>query len=198
MRALELKIKYILDRIFSLILIVILFPLLIISSLFIGIESRGGVVFKQKRLGEHGKEFTIYKFRTMVDKAEYFGDGLIIKDGNDCRITKVGKILRRMSLDELPQLFNVLKGDMSFIGPRPPVVYHPYDGYVNYSDFAKKRFEMRPGITGLAQVRMRNSATWDERIKVDVEYIDNFSLLLDIKILFLTIFSLFNKEEFTS
>ncbi|MFR3756510.1 sugar transferase [Hungatella sp.] len=134
----------------------------------------------------------------MVDKAEYFGDGLIIKDGNDCRITKVGKILRRMSLDELPQLFNVLKGDMSFIGPRPPVVYHPYDGYVNYSDFAKKRFEMRPGITGLAQVRMRNSATWDERIKVDVEYIDNFSLLLDIKILFLTIFSLFNKEEFTS
>ena len=123
---------------------------------------------------------------------------MIIKDGNDCRITKVGKILRRMSLDELPQLFNVLKGDMSFIGPRPPVVYHPYDGYVNYSDFAKKRFEMRPGITGLAQVRMRNSATWDERIKVDVEYIDNFSLLLDIKILFLTIFSLFNKEEFTS
>ena len=77
-------------------------------------------------------------------------------------------------------------------------MYHPYDGYVNYSDFAKKRFEMRPGITGLAQVRMRNSATWDERIKVDVEYIDNFSLLLDIKILFLTIFSLFNKEEFTS
>ena len=134
----------------------------------------------------------------MVDKAEHFGDGLIIKDGNDCRITKVGKILRRMSLDELPQLFNVIKGDMSFIGPRPPVLYHPYDGYDNYSNFAKKRFEMRPGITGLAQVRMRNSATWDERIKVDVEYIDNFSLLLDIKILFLTIFSLFNKEEYTS
>lgn len=148
MIALELKIKYILDRIFSLILIVILFPLLIISSLFIGIESRGGVVFKQKRLGEHGKEFTIYKFRTMVDKAEHFGDGLIIKDGNDCRITKVGKILRRMSLDELPQLFNVIKGDMSFIGPRPPVLYHPYDGYDNYSNFAKKDSRCDQGLQG--------------------------------------------------
>lgn len=198
MTVLELKIKYILDRIFSLILIIMLSPLLIISSLFIGIESRGGVVFKQKRLGEYGKEFTIYKFRTMVDKAEHLGDGLIIKDGNDCRITKVGKVLRRVSLDELPQLFNILKGDMSFIGPRPPVVYYPYDGYDNYNNFTKKRFQMRPGITGLAQVRMRNSATWDDRIKVDVEYVDNFSLLIDIKILFLTIFSLFNKEEYTS
>lgn len=189
------SIKRILDILTSLIAIIILSPFLLIFAIAIKLDSKGPIIFKQYRLGKFGKVFTIYKFRTMVVNAEHIGDGLSIKSDKDPRITKVGGFFRKTSIDELPQLFNVLLGDMSLVGPRPPVTYKPYDGYENYPHWAKKRFEMRPGVTGLAQVKVRNSATWDERIKIDNEYIDNFSLWLDIKILFMTVGKVFGSEN---
>ena len=197
-KEIQRKIKYAVGRIGALLLIILISPILLIISLTIILDSPGTVIFKQKRLGYKGKEFDIYKFRTMVTNAEKMGDGLVIKSESDERITRVGKLLRKVSLDELPQFFNIVKGDMCFVGPRPPVTYHPYDGYENYSDEAKKRFEMKPGITGLAQVKLRNAGTWDERIAIDVQYVENYSWWLDIKIIFLTAFSMINKEEYTS
>lgn len=198
MKEIQKKIKYAVGRIGALLLIILISPVLLIISLAIILDSPGTVIFKQKRLGYKGKEFDIYKFRTMITDAEKMGDGLVIKSECDERITRVGKLLRKISLDELPQFFNILKGDMCFVGPRPPVTYHPYDGYENYSEEAKKRFEMKPGITGLAQVKLRNSGTWDERIEIDIQYVENYSWWLDIKIIFMTAFSMFNKEEYTS
>ena len=131
----------------------------------------------------------------MIVNAERIGEGLRVSSENDPRITKIGRFLRKTSLDELPQIINVMRGDMSLVGPRPPVVYFPYDGYKNYPDWAKKRFEMRPGITGLAQCTIRNSASWDDRIKVDVKYIEKFSILLDLKILIKTIHKVFEREN---
>ncbi len=197
MKKIALIIKRCLDIIICLLLIIILLPLLLIISLAIVLESKGSPIFKQERIGYRGSMFSIYKFRTMVENAEHMGNGLIINDSNDSRITKVGKFLRSTSLDELPQLFNVLNGTMSIVGPRPPVTYHPYNGYENYPERYKQRFEMRPGITGLAQIRLRNSATWDERIEVDLEYIEKFSLFMDVKIVFKTFFSMFYKETYT-
>lgn len=193
----QLKIKRIFDFILSLLLVVLLTPFWIIVSLLICLDSQGKPFFLQERLGLNGKKFKIYKFRTMVNNAENLGDGLIVKNEGDSRITRVGRILRKTSLDELPQLFNILKGEMSFVGPRPPVTYHPYNGYESYSEKAKKRFDMLPGITGLAQVKKRNSATWDERIVIDVEYVDNFSIMLDCWILVHTVTAMLYKEEYT-
>lgn len=193
----QINIKDFFDLIFGIFLLIIMSPIFIIISIAIIIDSRDGILFKQERIGKDGKKFKIYKFRTMVKNAEKLGDGLVIKDDTDNRVTKVGKFLRRTSLDELPQIFNIIRGEMSFVGPRPPVIYHPYDGYENYSKSAKKRFLMKPGITGLAQVEKRNSASWDERIEIDVKYVESFSMLLDLKIIFKTIRSLINKEEYT-
>ena len=195
MRTFNLALKRIVDIFGSLVGLVILLPLMIIIAILIKLTSEGPVIFKQERLGKNGRVFKIYKFRTMVVNAENIGDGLTVKSESDSRITKVGRILRKTSLDELPQLFNVLVGHMSLVGPRPPVTYHPYDGYNSYPNWAKKRFKMRPGITGLAQVTVRNSVTWDERIKIDNEYIDKFYILLDIKILFMTIVKIFKREN---
>src|SRR5699024_6997733 len=148
-----------------------------------------------KRLRKKVEEFKVLKFRTIVVNAEKIGDGLTVKNNNDNRITEVGKLLRSTSLDELPQLFNVISGKMSLVGPRPPVTYFPYNGYKSYPEWAKKRFNMRPGVTGLTQITVRNSVSWDERIKVDNKYIDNFNVWLDIKILFKTLFKLFKSEN---
>ena len=186
MRVINLIIKRCADVLGSLLGLVILSPLLLIVSAVIKLTSRGTVFFRQERLGKHGKVFRIIKFRTMVMGAEKKGDGLFVYGTKDNRITGIGRILRKTSLDELPQLINVLKGDMSLVGPRPPVTYFPYDGYENYPDWAKKRFRMRPGITGLAQVRTRTTAPWDERIRIDNEYVDKFSVAFDIEILFRT------------
>jgi len=194
-RNLNLFIKRLIDFFGSLIGVIIISPILIFIALAIKLTSKGPVFFKQERLGKDAKVFKIIKFRTMVVNAEKLGDGLTVKSENDDRITKVGKILRATSMDELPQLFNVIVGDMSLVGPRPPVTYHPYKGYDNYPEWAKKRFAMRPGMTGLTQVTVRNSVSWDDRIKVDNKYIDSFSLWLDIKILFLTIQRLFYSEN---
>lgn len=195
MRELNLFIKRLIDFFGSLIGSIIISPILIIIALLIKLTSKGPVFFKQERLGKDGKTFKILKFRTMVVDAEKIGDGLSVKSENDNRITKVGKILRATSLDELPQLFNVIIGQMSLVGPRPPVTYFPYDGYDNYPEWAKKRFTMKPGVTGLTQVTVRNSVSWDERIEVDNKYIEAFNVGFDIKILFRTIGRIFKSQN---
>ena len=187
MRKLNLFIKRTIDIAGSFCGIVLLSWLFIIIAAAIKMTSKGPVFFMQERLGYRGKVFHIVKFRTMVVNAEKIGDGLKVRSEDDPRITKVGRILRMTSLDELPQLFNVLGGSMSLVGPRPPATYHPYKGYANYPEWAKKRFSMRPGITGLAQVMVRNSVSWNERIAIDNQYIDRFSVLLDLKILLMTV-----------
>lgn len=194
MNELNLLIKRLIDLFGSLIGSIIISPILIIIAILIKLTSKGPVFFKQERLGKDGKIFKILKFRTMVVNAERIGDGLFVKTEHDNRITKIGKILRASSLDELPQLWNVLVGDMSLVGPRPPVPHHPHK-YEKYTDFQRKRFEMKPGMTGLTQVTVRNSVPWDERIPVDVEYIKKFSVWLDIKILLKTIQNIFVKES---
>lgn len=187
MRNINLFLKRCIDFLGSLIGIIILSPVFAIISVLIKLTSKDPVFFLQERLGKDGKVFKIIKFRTMVVNAEHMGDGLRVKEGTDPRITKIGRFLRKTSLDELPQLINTLAGSMSLVGPRPPVTYHPYSSYENYPTWAKKRFQMRPGVTGLAQATVRNSASWDERIRIDNEYIDKFNVLFDIKILFMTV-----------
>ncbi len=194
MRQLNLFAKRLIDLLGSLTGLIILLPVFVIISILIKLTSKGPIFFTQERLGKNGKIFKIIKFRTMVVNAEKMGDRIAVKNEDDPRITKVGKFLRATSLDELPQLLNVLKGDMSLVGPRPPVPYHPYK-YEDYNNFQKRRFEMRPGMTGLAQVSVRNSVPWDERIKLDVEYVEKFSILLDIKILFKTLQKIFYGEN---
>ncbi|MDE7327292.1 MAG: sugar transferase [Lachnospiraceae bacterium] len=183
----NLEIKRCIDIIGSGVGLVILSPLFLLTAFLIKTTSKGPVFFRQERLGYHGKIFRIMKFRTMVVGAEQLGDGLKVKDEHDARITYIGRFIRKTSLDELPQLVNVLKGDMSLVGPRPPATYYPYPGYGAYPKTAKCRFAMRPGMTGLAQVKVRNSATWEERIRYDVEYVRKFNVLLDIQILFATV-----------
>lgn len=179
--------KRILGLIFSLVGFIILIPIFLIISILIKLTSKGPIFFKQERIGRNGKNFNMYKFRTMIVNAENIGDGIRVRSKNDPRITKIGKILRRTSLDELPQLINVIKGDMSLVGPRPPVTYHPYNGYNNYPENAKKRFIVRPGLTGLSQIKYRNGVSWDKRIEIDVKYTENISFLQDIKIILATI-----------
>lgn len=186
------------DFFISIMAIIILSPILLLISIAIKIDSKGAIVFKQKRIGKNGESFNIYKFRTMVKNAENIGDGLTVKNEQDSRITKVGYFLRKTSLDELPQLFNVFLGDMSLVGPRPPVTYFPYDGYSNYPDKYKKRFSFKPGITGLTQTTVRNSVSWPDRIEVDLKYIENYSLLFDLKILFNTVLKIFEQDSIYS
>ena len=194
MTKLNLFIKRIIDLLGSLLGLVILSPLLIMIAIFIKIDSKGPILFKQERIGKNGKIFKIFKFRTMVVGAEKQGDGLFVKTEQDNRITKIGKLLRATSLDELPQLWNVIVGDMSLVGPRPPVPHHPYE-YMKYPSWAKSRFKMKPGITGLSQVKVRASVNWDTRIKYDVQYIEKFNLFLDFKILYKTVLKMFRSEN---
>lgn len=197
MRKLNLIIKRMIDFFGSLFGLILISPILIIIALSIKLTSKGPVFFKQERLGKDGKIFKILKFRTMVVNAEKLGTGIFVKTEKDNRITGIGKILRATSLDELPQLFNVLIGNMSLVGPRPPVPHHPYK-YENYSDFQRKRFNMKPGMTGLAQITFRNSVPWDERIKLDVRYVEEFNIWLDIRILIKTFMKIFKRESIYS
>lgn len=179
--------KRIIDVVFSIILLIIVSPILLVSAIAIKLDSKGPVVFKQKRLGLNGKEFCIYKFRSMCVDAEKGG---VYSDNSDKRVTKVGKILRKTSIDELPQIVNILKGEMSFIGPRPPLTYHPWP-IDQYTEEQIHMFDVRPGITGWAQVNGRKSVEWNKRIQLNVWYVNNVSLWLDIKICFMTVFKVF-------
>ena len=184
--------KHFFDFIISLFLIILISPIIIIFSIMIKIEDGGKVFFKQERVGKNTKVFKIIKFRSMVENATKMKGGHSIYE-NDPRITKIGKFLRKTSLDELPQLFNIIKGDMSFIGPRPPLTFYPKD-YHEYEDWVKVRFQMRPGMTGLAQVNGRNDIDWYERFKYDVEYVKKWSLLFDLKIIVNTVKTVFSKK----
>lgn len=161
---------------------------MIFAAIFIKLDDpKGPILFKQERLGKDEKIFKVYKFRTM--KVETYKYGKVLTDTE--RVTKIGKILRKTSIDELPQIFNVIRGDMSFIGPRPlPIVYLPY-----YTKFEKNRHNILPGISGWAQVNGRNAITWEEKFKLDIYYVDNKCLLLDFKIFILTIKKVFIREN---
>ncbi|MED3786342.1 sugar transferase [Peribacillus frigoritolerans] len=180
-----LVLKRILDLIFSLTLLVIMSPILLIVAFVIKLESKGPVFFMQDRIGLNGRTFKIYKFRSMVVDAEKVGTGVYSFKG-DPRVTKVGAFIRKTSIDELPQLFNIIKGEMSVIGPRPTLVYHPWP-IEDYTKEQKNRFNLRPGVTGLAQVNGRKEVPWPERIILDTEYVNEVSLWLDTKIFFKTI-----------
>ena len=173
-------------------LIICALPMLIVA-IAIKIESKGPIIFKQERVGKNGKVYWMYKFRSMCVGAEKTGSGVYSGKG-DARVTKVGKILRATSLDELPQFFNLLKGDMSLVGPRPPLTYHPWT-WDKYTDEQKRMFDVRPGITGWAQVNGRKDVEWNKRIKLNVWYVDHVSLWLDIKILFMTVFKVFSNAD---
>ena len=193
MRGFYRAVKRFLDVTASFLGLVLLSPLMLAVSILIKIDSRGPVIFRQKRIGRNGKVFEIYKFRSMCVGAEKTGSGVYSGKG-DARVTRIGKILRATSIDELPQLLNILKGEMSFVGPRPPLTYHPWK-YEEYTDFQKRMFEVRPGITGWAQVNgFRGDTSIQGRIEHDIYYIENWTLLFDIKILFMTVFKFSNNE----
>ncbi|MDB8555538.1 sugar transferase [Turicibacter sanguinis] len=183
-----IKIKQFIDYFMAILLLVILSPIILIACIAIKIESPSGpILFKQERLGKDGRIFEVYKFRTMIPNAINIGTGIRTQLG-DSRITKVGNFMRKTSIDEIPQLFNILRGEMSFVGPRPPLTYHPYK-YEEYSQEQQLRFIIKPGITGLAQMKYRNSVPWENRIVEDVKYAQNVSLKLDIQIIFGTIYT---------
>ena len=153
-------------------------PLLVLAALAIRLETRGGVIYRQRRAGLHGQAFEVYKLRTMVTGAEHIGAGLAINE-DDPRITRAGELLRRTSLDELPNLWNVLRGEMTLIGPRPTLPVQ----VEQYSERQRGRLAVKPGITGWAQVNGRASLPWPERIELDLYYIEHRSLALDLRIL---------------
>ena len=185
--------KRLIDVILCSIGIIILSPVFLITALLIKLEYKGPIIFKQERLGKNGNIFKIYKFRSMCVGAEKTGSG-VYSGKNDSRVTKVGKIIRATSIDELPQFFNILKGDMSIIGPRPALTYHPWK-YEEYNDEQKHMFDIRPGVTGWAQINGRKEVEWPRRIELNVWYVRNVSFLLDIKIFFMTIFKVFTNAD---
>lgn len=174
------------DVIISLLALALLLPVLLIVAVLIKIDSKGPFIFKQQRLGIGGIPFSMYKFRSMCVGAEKQGTGVYSYKG-DARITRVGRIIRATSIDELPQLVNILKGDMSLIGPRPALTYHPWS-YEQYDEHQKHMFDVRPGITGWAQVNGRKEVPWPERIELNVYYVQHMSFALDWKIFWMTIF----------
>lgn len=178
--------KRTIDFIIAGVALIVLSPFLLITAILIKLDSKGPIIFKQERLGKNGVPFKIWKFRSMCVGAEKQGTGVYSYKG-DARITKVGKIIRATSIDELPQLVNILKGDMALIGPRPALTYHPWP-YEQYTEHQKHMFDVLPGVTGWAQVNGRKEVPWPERIELNVWYAKNMSLWLDLKIFFMTIF----------
>lgn len=183
-------IKRILDIISSLLAIIILSPLLGVLTVIGAFEMKGNPFFTQERPGKDEKIFKLIKFRTMTNAKDK--DGNLLSDAE--RLTKYGKFLRNTSLDELPELFNILKGDMSVIGPRPLLVkYLP-----RYNQHQHRRHEVKPGLSGWAQVNGRNAISWEDKFNYDVEYVDNYSIVMDIKILFMTILNVLKREGISS
>jgi undecaprenyl phosphate N,N'-diacetylbacillosamine 1-phosphate transferase len=185
--------KYIkrpMDFILSLIAIIVLAPVLLVAAVLVRVKLGSPVLFKQKRPGLNEKIFTLYKFRTMTDEKDENGELL----PDEIRLTRFGKLLRSTSLDELPELFNIIKGDMSVVGPRPLLIqYLPL-----YDDHQKRRHEVRPGLSGNAQVNGRNAISWEDKFELDVEYVDNVSFIGDWKIIFLTLKKAFMREDINS
>lgn len=178
------------DFILSLIAILVLSPIFLIVAILVRMKLGSPVIFKQKRPGLNERVFMMYKFRTMTDEKDENGELL----PDSVRLTKFGKFLRSTSLDELPELFNILKGDMSIIGPRPLLEqYLPL-----YNEHQKRRHEVRPGLSGLAQVSGRNAISWEEKFKLDIEYVDNISFIGDWKIIFFTFKKVFVREGINS
>lgn len=182
----HLMLKRIIDILGALFGIIILSPVYLLVSFLVYINLGSPIIFRQPRPGKDGKVFEMIKFRSMVDKTNKWGEVLPDEE----RLTSFGMKLRNTSLDELPELFNVLKGEMSLVGPRPLLVEY----LELYSEEQNKRHNMKPGITGLAQINGRNSISWSEKLNYDVEYVKNFNILLDIKILFMTIYKVIKKE----
>lgn len=196
MRITNLALKRLFDIFSTLVVIILLIPLWIVIPIIIKCDSKGPVFFKQERRTKNGKVFKMLKFRSMVVNAEGMGTGLFNYE-NDPRVTKVGRFLRKTSIDELPQLFNIFVGQMSVIGPRPCVKYELGD-FNTLNKKYKKRFQMKAGLTGLAQTKGRNDIEWDKKVELDNEYIDNFrkyGVLFDIKLLFDSVIKVFKKEN---
>ena len=179
-------VKRIFDVIFACVFLFLLSPVLLLTALLVRIKLGSPVIFRQSRGGLYGREFMILKFRTMADKRD--SEGRLLPDAE--RLTGLGSFLRRTSIDELPQLINILRGEMSFVGPRPQLA----EFLPHYTEKEKLRHTVRPGLTGLAQVKGRNSIPWSERFELDVEYAESVSLLLDLKIVFLTLITLLGKS----
>ncbi len=188
--------KRLMDICISIVAIVLLSPLLLLISLLIKVDSKGGVIFSQERIGKDGAYFLMRKFRTMVKDAEEVGTGLFSYE-DDPRITKIGRVLRVTSLDELPQLWNVLWGTMSIVGPRPPVTYE-LGNYAEFSPRLKSRFQVKPGVTGLAQISGRNDLDWPEKIEFDLEYIsllEKYGFVFDLFIILKTVGVVFKMKD---
>lgn len=175
------------DILFAVALLILVWPIMLAAAIAIKMESPGAVLFKQKRPGKNGRIFTVYKFRTM--SSEMTRNGIPLSDME--RMTKTGNFLRKTSIDELPQLFNILRGEMSFIGPRPLLVQY----LEHYTPQQARRHEVTPGISGWAQVNGRNTISWEQKFELDVWYVDQQSFMLDIKILFLTIHNVVKKKD---
>lgn len=182
----EAVFKRLIDLVASLLFVILFFWLYLIIALIVRIRLGSPIIFVQERSGKDGKTFNLYKFRTMSNKRDETGKLLPAEQ----RLNKTGRILRSLSLDELPELFNIIKGDMSLVGPRPLVTQ--YLQYYNKTDF--RRHEVRPGLTGLAQVYGRNTLTWQKKFQKDVEYVDNISFFMDAKIILLTVKKVFTRD----
>jgi lipopolysaccharide/colanic/teichoic acid biosynthesis glycosyltransferase len=189
-RKVQLALKRLLDVAISLVGLTLLAIPFALIALAIKLDSKGPVFFRQERIGLNGRPFRVWKFRTMIEGAERKGLGYTVAE-DDPRITRLGRVLRNWSLDELPQLLNVLTGEMSLVGPRPTLPYQVQQ----YNEFQRRRLAMRPGITSLAVVSGRNALSWEERIHLDVRYIDRWSLRLDLKILLKTLWVVLIKRE---
>ncbi|MFI3328891.1 MAG: sugar transferase [bacterium] len=186
----RLFLKRLMDFTLSLIAIIILSPIFIIVAILVKIKLGGPIIFKQERPGKNEKIFKIYKFRTMNNKKDE--DGNLLPD--EVRLTKFGKVLRSTSLDELPGLFNILKGNMSIVGPRPLLVsYLP-----KYNEEQKKRHNVRPGLTGLAQVNGRNAISWEQKFEYDIEYVNKITFFKDVKIIFKTFLKVVKRSDINS
>ena len=182
--------KRLIDIVLSLIALIVLSPIILITAILVKSKLGSPIIFKQQRPGKNEEIFLMYKFRTMTDEKDENGELL----SDDKRLTKFGKFLRSSSLDELPELVNIIKGDMSFVGPRPLLVeYLPH-----YNEFQKRRHDVKPGLTGLAQINGRNLTTWDDRFEFDIQYVDSVGFIQDVKIFFVTIGKVFKKEGISS
>ena len=182
-----------LDLLLSFLALVLLSPVFLVTALAVLLESGRPVIFRQDRIGYKGKVFRMYKFRSMVQNAEHTGSGVYSEEGDE-RVTKVGRVLRALSIDELPQVINIIKGDMSLIGPRPPLTYHPWT-IDKYTPEQLHMFDVRPGITGWAQINGRKAVEWHKRIELNNWYVDHLSFPLDCKILFTTVYKVLSRAD---